>query len=610
MSSDQRNGMKIVICTTPIRPVPTTYPPFGSLAVIQSLQAAGYSPHFLDIDGQRPRFAEVRKFFEEQQPDVVGISAVVSTAYAYTKRLCLAIREVCPKARIVVGGNLAASAELLLRTCQVDVCVTGEGEIPIVKLAQYFEVHPGKGNPVGLKDVRGLLFLDERGDVVFTGYEHQIPADAMLDPDFAILEQYSRIENYICDPLTRDEFAQDPRARQPHRAGQKMSTVVFTKGCVARCTFCHRWDKGFRQLPVEKIIKRIEHLKERYNVGFIKFGDENFGSDRRATDQLLEAITPLDILWSVSGVRCRSVDLDLLQRMKAAGCVSLYYGIESGSQRMLDVMEKNTTVEQNLRAARWTREAGLHTIYQLVLAMPGETEETVAETTDFVKQVTQDLDEPPVSRLSINYIQALPGTPVYEHARASGLIGQSLEGEEAYLLRISDINAADDRSFINYTACDEITVQSWKPRILMEATAHYCRRRGLKARIPTWKIPLAFAALFLPRGWRHVLMGSGGDVANPSSYAAGGYFNIGDLLFDYHPLLYRVHRPLLLAYLCFRAARERSFHRVLEFVSMRLGLKRKPPFADYRSLRKVVNEAVPAPITISEIGMRPLREGR
>src|SRR5437588_9544418 len=105
--------MKIVINTTPIRPVPTTYPPFGSMAVIQSLRGAGYDPYFYDIDGLRPSFEEVELFFAERRPDVLGISAVVSTAYSYTKRLGRMIRRVSPKTRIVLGGNLAASAEIL-----------------------------------------------------------------------------------------------------------------------------------------------------------------------------------------------------------------------------------------------------------------------------------------------------------------------------------------------------------------------------------------------------------------------------------------------------------------------------------------------------------------
>lgn len=133
--------MKLIICTTPIRPEPTEYPPFGSMAVIQSLQSAGYEPYFYDIDGLRPTFEEVSQFFSDRAPDVVGISAVVSTAYAYTKMLSQAIRNRSPNTKIVVGGNLAASSEILLRFCEVDACVVGEGENVIVNLVKYWESH-------------------------------------------------------------------------------------------------------------------------------------------------------------------------------------------------------------------------------------------------------------------------------------------------------------------------------------------------------------------------------------------------------------------------------------------------------------------------------------
>ena len=109
--------MNIIICTTPIRPVPTSYPPFGPMALMQSLRLRHYDPYFYDIDGLRPTFDEAVAFISEQKPDVLGISAVVSTAYAYTKRLATAVKEASPNTKIVVGGNLAASAELLHRFC-------------------------------------------------------------------------------------------------------------------------------------------------------------------------------------------------------------------------------------------------------------------------------------------------------------------------------------------------------------------------------------------------------------------------------------------------------------------------------------------------------------
>ena len=120
---------KIVICTTPIRPYPTDFPPFGSMAIIQSIRKHLQADvSFYNIDYHRPNLAEVRKYFEDTQCDLLGISAVVSTAYAYVKKLVAIVKSVSPKTIIVVGGNLAASAEILHRKCGVDYCVIGDGE--------------------------------------------------------------------------------------------------------------------------------------------------------------------------------------------------------------------------------------------------------------------------------------------------------------------------------------------------------------------------------------------------------------------------------------------------------------------------------------------------
>ena len=273
--------MNIVICTTPIRPVPTSYPPFGSMALIQSLRSQGYDPYFYDIDGLRPTFEETLKFFEERKPDVVGISAVVSTAYAYTKKLALAIKEVSPHTKIVVGGNLAASSEILLRFCRVDVCGIGEGENVMVHLAKYWESHNNTDDYSQLRRIKGIAYLNSDCEVEFTGYDTPIQATDFDSPDWTILEQNSRIENFVTDPLSRYDFSQDARTYQPHRRGKKLATAITAKGCVARCTFCHRWDRGYRHWPVQQIINNVKYLIDNYNVGFICFTDENFGSDRR-----------------------------------------------------------------------------------------------------------------------------------------------------------------------------------------------------------------------------------------------------------------------------------------------------------------------------------------
>lgn len=558
------------------------------MAVIQSLRRIGQDPLFYDIDALRPSFEEVVAYFRRESPDLIGVSAVVSTAYAYVKRLCLRLKEELPGVAIAVGGNLAASAELLHRFCKVDLCVIGEGEQIIQGLVRTCERNPGRLEEEDLSRLKGITFLGRSGEMIFTGYERALSADELADPDYTILERFSRIEHFFQDPLTRGDFAQDPRSRQLHRAGKRMGTVTSTKGCVARCTFCHRWDRGFRQIPPQRVIGRIRHLMERYNVGFVMFGDENFGSDLKALDELIEEIRPLDILWQVGGVRARTLDPERLSRMRQAGCVALYYGFETGSADILKVMEKNLSLEHNLRAARATHEAGLYTIYQLVLGMPGENHRTIAETLEMTRQITEFLPEPPDRRLSINYIQALPGTPVYEYARAKGLIGPTLEAEDSYLTKISDVNAADDTRFLNFTGYPSLTVQGWRPRILYEASAHWYRKNRGRDR-----------------------PGTGGAFL---LYQKGGYFNLHAirrpalLLRLFYPLRYLFIPIRTFASSLRRSPKTFAAH-LWEWITWRLRRMKEDP-ADPRSLRQVMKELALTASTPSAQAMVPLRLGR
>ena len=128
-----QNSPKILILTTPIRPVPTGFPPIGSLSIITELKKAGYRDiEFYNIDYLRPDYKDAIAHIKERKPDILGISAVVSTAYAYTKDLSLDIKSELPNTTIILGGNLGASAEIILKKTGVDFVCTGEGEVTIL----------------------------------------------------------------------------------------------------------------------------------------------------------------------------------------------------------------------------------------------------------------------------------------------------------------------------------------------------------------------------------------------------------------------------------------------------------------------------------------------
>lgn len=558
VANSQRLGtlvpMKVAVMTTPIRPYPTDFPPLGSLAVIQALRERGFDVSFLNIDYHRQAEEEIRRYFREGCFDVVGVSAVVSTAYAYTKYIAQLIRDESPNSVIVVGGNLAASAEVLLRLTETDICVLGDGELIFADLVEFLALGGSKGP--GLREQPGLSFLDE-GEFVFTGYRAPPEGKAISQPDYQILAEDGSLDHYLpTDPWwLRFDEAEPPVGMSNMRS----ATVVTTKGCVAKCTFCHRFEKGYRMSPAESVMTHVRHLQEQYNVGFVAVGDENFGSHKDLSREIALGFHELGIMWRVAGVRARTVDLETLRFWKAHGCVEVTYGIESGSQTMLDVMQKNTTVEMNAKGLEAAYEAELATALQLVLGMPGETDDTVNETTDFVKKHIHCIIRNGFPYVSVNYAQALPGTPLYEYARQTRNIGPTLDDEEQYLLAISDVDAYEADHFINYTKQPLLKVLLWRYRLVGEVEAFFIREH-LGIRLGVWRTAQSAVAGMVNRVVRSLVPGSTWSLASPVDEAVlnrvqndfpdtMGYFNfhgsMGRVVYLFYPLLRPVSYPIL-----------------------------------------------------------------
>lgn len=450
---------------------------------MHAARAGGFSDISLyDIDAFRPSYDEVLEHLRAEKPDVLAVSAVVSTAYVFTRDLTRDVKKILPGCTIILGGNLAASAEILLRKSGVDFCAIGEGEVTFVNFLKRVETTQCKAD---FHDIPGLAYLADDGALINTGFEKALPGDQIYDIDWDDLDRFSNPSHYIypafdeANDLVWSHGSVDPRLFDPHRRRKTVATLSVGKGCVARCTFCHRFDKGIVHIPPQLVMKRLRELIERYDVGFVDMHIESFGSDKRWLAEFCRLLEPFDILWRATGVRCRSVNPEVIDMMKRSGCVSLTYGFESGSQRMLDVMEKKTPVQANYDAARWTLEAGLYTVAQFVLAMPGESNDTITESIDFAKFVYTQVPWLKPSDVSINYAQALPGTPLYELGRHVRKIGQSIDDEEAYLIDISNANANDTGATINFTDAALLDWMSWRGRIVAGINWAYLRRYGL-----------------------------------------------------------------------------------------------------------------------------------
>ena len=365
------------------------------------------------------------------------------------------------------------------------MCVVGNGEIPWVGILNYMQEHLNeKRNQLDfekLSKIKGLSYLDN-GRLKFTGYGETLKGCNLNFPDFDWLksglnEDEEALKNYFRPFHKNEEFIMDPRAWEKGR--KPMVVNVFTsKGCVAKCTFCQRGSKGYDVYDLDKLDKYLVILKEKYDVGFIMVSDENFGSNRKYSHQVAELFYKHGMLWNAIGIRCTSVDKDDLAHYYKNGCCSLKFGIESGSQTMLDIMEKKFTVQDIKKAIFACAEIGLHTpLMGFMVGMPGESEETIAESGEFAGELYANLKVPPNYIWGVNdipYAMPLVGTPLYEYGKQKKLIGSSVEDEERYLEMTS--NVAILKSFyLNFNGAPVSEVLFWDMLYWLECTRSYVK---------------------------------------------------------------------------------------------------------------------------------------
>lgn len=477
---------RILLMNMPAGPIASDYPPVAISRVIDGLDPAlECEVSFYNLDYHRPTFDEIGAVIEVFRPDIIGISGMLTPSYAYLKKLSNYIGERFPDAVQVVGGQINVISNIILTKTSVSFCVIGESEPVFSSLVRKLKDDGFRpGDMQGYGDIRGLVYLND-GLPHFTGYEKEKAPSSYNQFNYSMMERFTPLDNYI-HPVDGQYF----RVRlinsdikglfsllKPENLDKNLATAFASKGCVNRCTFCHRFTKGYKVLESEGVEEYVERLKSEKNVGMILFSEENFGNHRKNTAKFVEYLKTTGLNWAAPAVRVKSVDEDIIRSWKEAGCVHVNFGIESLSQKILDVMEKMSTVEENLEAVRLCYKYRIFTVMGLVVGMPGETEETIEETIgNICKIIPDDINFP--FEIYINFVQAIPGTPVYEYARRMGLIGDTLDDEERYIESLHDIDANEIAHYLNFTDYEKEELAYWKFYITLEIITAYIRKNG------------------------------------------------------------------------------------------------------------------------------------
>ncbi len=478
------NKMKIVLCTIPLNisnkrnegqtPIP---PKIAIVSLLRWMAKFGYSGDFYDIDMLLPSADEIFNYFKSKQPDIVGISAVVSGCYFQVKNLAQIIRTACPPAWIVVGGNMAACANVLLRRTEADICVLGEGEEPWVSLLDYVSRYETTKDVKELLKIKGIAFLNEEDEMEFTGYGEPIPDNENPFPDYELLSsgfgsQPNLVGNYFREGKSCNWFMHDARTYELSRK-PGLAVLWTTKGCVGRCTFCQRFCKGYHTFDLKQLDSYLTELKERHNVQFIQINDEAFGANREYGLKVAEILKKHDMLWFCGGARCTSFTFEDLRFLHECGCTGIKFGVESGSQKILDIMEKRFMVDDVYAALGNAYRCGIKAPLALCIGMPGETDDTITETGQFLAKIARMRGIPPAElRPEVFWALPLPGAPLYEYGQLQGVIGTSVDEEEAFLINLFDKGAGKE-NYINLTGISTRRVLFWDFLLFYEVMRTY-----------------------------------------------------------------------------------------------------------------------------------------
>jgi radical SAM superfamily enzyme YgiQ (UPF0313 family) len=165
----------------------------------------------------------------------------------------------------------------------------------------------------------------------------------------------------------------------------------------------------------KNVVDELEVLYKTYGVKKFTFCDDAFTVDQPRTEALCNEILQrgLKIEWNC-GTRVDMLTQDLLAKMKEAGCVSVWFGVESGTQQVLDAMKKGISPELTMKVLGWVREAGLMPVPNVILGFPGETKESAWKTIKFVEKVAPDAVG------FYNVATPFPGTPMYDLVKEKG----------------------------------------------------------------------------------------------------------------------------------------------------------------------------------------------
>lgn len=325
--------------------------------------------------------------------------------YSFFKTFFDEVHKALPSCQIVVGGPIASTIpDFLVENANVDIAVVGEGEETVIDLLESLEI----GRP--LETVNGIVFRDDKESLVRTPARQRLTnLDVWPLPDTEAFDAHPYVD-YL-------------------KKTDRCWELVASRGCYGGCTFCKRvFGRKLSRLSPYRAIEYMDDIHDKFGITKFNFVDDNFLSSKKQTIEFADILKKHSVKykWRFQA-RLDAVSSEMIEILSEVGLYDVSFGIESGSQRMLDSYKKKITVEKILNViSEVKRFVDVHGTF--IVGGPGENWDTINETAELIRSLE-------LNNAGVGILTPFPGTEVYAMARDQGLIAD----EEAYFSKLGPV---------------------------------------------------------------------------------------------------------------------------------------------------------------------------
>lgn len=360
----------------------------------------------LDIEVRGLNYEQIKEAIKKEHADVIGITCLTPTIPHVYKIAEIVKKEINPKATIVIGGiHPTALPEDTIKNPYIDFAVVGEGEVTFYELVRAI-----KEKRKDFDSIPGLYFKRD-GAIVATPPRMGVPN--LDDIPFPARDLFD-LSLYYSAPTKK--VSADP-------AGP----LLTSRGCAFNCIHCisrKMWKGSVRFRSIQNLLEEMEECINKYGIREFNIYDDTFTLNQERAMSICDEI--LKRGWNISWVsfsRVNTISEALAKKMKEAGCKKISFGLESGSQMILDLMRKQATVEMGKRAVEIVAKQGILVHASFMFGNVGETEETIQETIRLAKSL-------PLDNATFFITSPVPGTDLYELSKREGFITRETKWTE------------------------------------------------------------------------------------------------------------------------------------------------------------------------------------